>query len=69
MTKPLSFGTTTDGTVTNANQSDVYTFTGTAGERVYFEILSDSNGDFSAYWYLYGPNNAYITERLLSATT
>ena len=34
---PLTFGTTIDGTVTNATQSDVYTFTGTAGERIYFE--------------------------------
>ncbi len=37
---PLSFGTTINGTVTNAAQSDVFTFTGTAGERTYFQELS-----------------------------
>src|SRR5271157_5313779 len=60
-TVPLSFGTTTSGTVTTATQSDVYSFTGTAGERVYFEELSDSNGGGGASWYLYGPNNQGIT--------
>jgi protocatechuate 3,4-dioxygenase beta subunit len=58
---PLTFGATTSGTVTTATQSDVYSFTGTAGERTYFEELSDSNGYYTAYWYLYGPNNQSIT--------
>ncbi len=33
---PLTFGSTTSGTVTTATQSDVYSFTGTANERSYF---------------------------------
>ena len=45
---PLSFGTTINGTVTNPAQSDVFTFTGTAGERTYFKELSDSNGSGGA---------------------
>ncbi len=58
---PLTFGTTTSGTVTNAAQSDVFTFTGTAGERTYFQELSDSNGYYGATWVLFGPNNQQIT--------
>ena len=41
---PLTFGTTIDGTVTSATQSDVYTFTGTANERVLFQELSPPTG-------------------------
>ena len=59
--EPITFGTTTSGTVTTATQSDIYSFTGTAGERTYFEELSDSNGYCGAYWDLYGPKNQYIT--------
>ncbi len=61
-TVPISFGTTINGTVTTATQSDVYSFTGTAGERVYFRNLSDTNGVTGAIWYLYGPTNQLITD-------
>ena len=61
-TVPITFATTINGTVTTATQSDVYSFTGTAGERVYFRDLTDSNGLTGAYWYLYGPTNQYVTE-------
>ncbi len=72
-TKPLSFGTTVSGTVTNASQSDVYSFTGTANEHVYFQELTQlGNVYYSSYWYLYGPNNAPIASNYfgsdLSAT-
>ena len=53
-----------NGTVTKASQSDVYSFTGTAGERTYFEDLSQSNEYSSADSYLYGPNNALLTQLL-----
>ena len=66
-TSSISLGTKIDGTVTNAYQSDDYTFSGTAGERVYFQDLSDSNGYYGAYWYLYGPNNAAITSNYIGA--
>ena len=46
--------------MTNAYQSDVYTFTGTAGESTYFEILSQSNGESGATWNLFGPNNVDV---------
>ena len=59
--EPITFGTTTSGTVTTATQSDIYSFTGTAGERTYFEELTDSNGSGGASWDLYGPQNQYIT--------
>ena len=58
---PLSFGTTTNGNVITATQSDIYSFTGTAGERVYYRELTDSNGSSGATWYLYGATNQYIT--------
>ncbi|MHB1559851.1 MAG: hypothetical protein ACYC61_20575, partial [Isosphaeraceae bacterium] len=58
---PLAFGTPTNGTVTTAAQSDVYSFTGTAGERTYFEFLNQSNGYYGTYnWILYGPQNQQI---------
>ena len=60
---PLAFGTPTNGTVTTAAQSDVYSFTGTTGERTYFEFLSQSNGFYGSFWTLYGPQNQYITSR------
>ena len=60
-TVPLSFGTAIDRTISNASQSDVVSFTGTAGQSVYFHELSSSNGYYGAYWYLYGPNNQSIT--------
>ncbi len=61
-TVPLSFGTTTTGTVTIATQADPYSFTGSAGEKVYLEAITDLGGEYySESWYLYGPNNAYIT--------
>ncbi len=53
--------------MTTATQSDIYSFTGTAGERVYFEELSDSNGYTGASWELYGPNNQDITSNYIGA--
>ena len=66
-TNSLTFNTTINGTVTNAYQSDVYSFTGTAGEHVYFQYLSESNGYYGATWYLYGPNNRPITSSYTGA--
>ena len=45
--KPLSFGATVNGTVTTAYQSDAYSFTGTASEQIYFEVLSQLGNEFA----------------------
>ena len=53
----MTLGTTVDGTLGNATATDVYSFTGTAQERVYFQAVSESNPYYTATWELYGPNN------------
>ncbi len=60
-TTPLTFGAVTNGTVTVAAQSDVYTFSGKAGDPVYFEFLSQSNGFDGSTWTLFGPQGQTVT--------
>ena len=60
-TVPLSFGSVVSGTLSPSSATDVYSFSGTAGQRVYFENLDESNGYDGYYWTLYGPDNQAIT--------
>src|SRR5262249_36215128 len=50
---PLSLGTTVSGTLNQGTESDLYTFTGKAGQRVFFDSLSVSQS--AGRWALYGP--------------
>ena len=59
-TNPLSVGTITSGTLSQAAAADAYSLTGSAGEMVTFQFLSESNGSNGASFTLYGPNNEYI---------
>jgi RHS repeat-associated protein len=51
---PLSLGTTVSGSLDQGTASDLYTFTGTAGQRVFFDSLSVSQS--AGRWALYGPD-------------
>ena len=57
---PLTFGSPTDGSFSTPAASDVYTFTGTAGEQTFFHWLSQSNGPYGVSWQLDGPDNRSI---------
>ncbi len=59
-TAPLAFDTQTSGSFDTPTAADAYSFTGTAGEKVTFASLDDSNGFYGASWALYGPNNEEI---------
>ncbi len=58
---PLALGTTVSGTLDVPSASDVYTFSGTASERIYFQAASESDGYYGASWALYGPNNQQVS--------
>ncbi len=60
-TNPLSIGSTTSGTLSPAADADAFTFTGTAGQMLTFQFLSESNGYYGASFTLYGPNNDYVS--------
>ncbi len=55
--QPVTLGTSVSGTLGSPTAADVYTFSGSAGERVSFQAVSESNGSYGASWTLYGPNN------------
>jgi uncharacterized membrane protein len=59
---PLSFGTTTSGTLNGGpsgagTSTDLYSFTGNAGQRLYFHALTGSGGTY----YLYDPVGQQVT--------
>jgi hypothetical protein len=49
----LAPGTPVSGSLTPANQTDAYQFTANAGERYFFERISEGAGDI--YWRLLDP--------------
>jgi RHS repeat-associated protein len=51
---PLSLGALVSGSLNPSAESDLYTFTGTAGQRVFFDSLSVSQSP--GRWALYGPD-------------
>jgi hypothetical protein len=57
-TLPLD-GSTTSGTLDPGTSTNLYRFTGSAGERIYLQNVSNDNTSGSIY--LYGPNNQQIT--------
>jgi hypothetical protein len=50
----LSLGTTVSGSLSPGSESDLYVFTGTAGQRVFFDNLLASQS--AGRWALYGPD-------------
>ena len=57
---PLSFDTPVTGSLDPAPATDVFSFAGTAGEKLTFASFNDSNGFYGASWVLYGPNNQVL---------
>ena len=55
--------------MTNAYQSDVYSFTGTAGEPTTSSSSASPTVYYGSSCYLYGPNNAYITSSSYGKTS
>jgi hypothetical protein len=45
---PLTFGATTNGTIANAGDLHIYTFTGTIGQRLYFDALENTSSGLDA---------------------
>ncbi len=58
---PLSFDTVTNGTLSPGQETDLYRFTGTAGQRLGFDSLTA--GFPAANWKLYGPTNQIFTNQ------
>ena len=54
----LSFDTVTTGTLSPGRETDLYRFTGSAGQRLVFDSQTTST---SANWYLYGPTNQQLS--------
>ena len=61
-------GTTESGTLATGLTTNLYQFTGTAGELVYFEGLSDSPA-YGAIAYFYSPSNSRVTDVYLENDT
>ena len=54
----LNFDTVTTGTLSPGRETDLYRFTGSAGQRLVFDSQTTST---SANWYLYGPTNQQLS--------
>ncbi|MDP1667162.1 MAG: CARDB domain-containing protein [Methylobacter sp.] len=57
---PLTPGTPVDGQLSPANETDLYQFNVTAGERFYFDYKSSSGGSYWPYWRLVAPNGQLV---------
>ena len=60
----LTLDTQITGTLNPGTKSDLYRFSGTNGQRLYFDAMptNNPNGD----WYLYGPNNQSLPGNVLN---
>ncbi len=54
-------GTPRSDAISAGLSANIYQFSGTSGERVYFQGQTESAGFYDLYWTLYGPDNQYIT--------
>ena len=59
----LTLDTVTNGTLDPGIETDLYQFTGTANQKLFFDSLATANGT----WLLYGPRNQLIRSRSLSS--
>ncbi|WP_094583979.1 Calx-beta domain-containing protein [Synechococcus sp. BO 8801] len=60
----LNFDTVTNGTLSPGQDTDLYRFTGTAGQRLVFDSLTP--GFPSAAWRLFGPTNQSLVNQNLT---
>jgi RHS repeat-associated protein len=56
----LSLNTNTSGTLYGANQAQLYKFTGTKGQHLYFDLFGDWNTNNGTGWAVYGPGNQLV---------
>ena len=63
-TAVLAFGTSVIGTLSQGVESDLFTFSGTAGQRLQFDNIS---ADGSAVWRLTGPGGQQIANAFITA--
>ena len=61
-------GTTETGTLATGLSTNLYQFSGTAGQSLYFESLKDSP-TYASYVYLYNPGNGNVTYFYLDSDT
>jgi len=59
----LELDSTIDGTLDPGLETDIYQFTGTAGQRLYLDSLASVSGS----WAVWGPNNQIIRSNSLSS--
>ncbi|TAK64405.1 hypothetical protein, partial [Methylobacter sp.] len=57
---PLTPGTVVSGQLSPANETDLYQFNATAGERFYFNYISISATNYWPYWRLLDPNGQLV---------
>ncbi|QLE56855.1 Ig-like domain-containing protein [Nostoc sp. TCL26-01] len=60
----ITLDTTVTNTLTPGLESDIYRINGTAGQRLFFNSLTNTA---SAFWTLYGVNNQYVTNTNLAS--
>ncbi|GBF86366.1 Ig-like domain-containing protein [Aphanothece sacrum] len=60
----LAFDTVTNGTLNPGQQTDVFKFTGTAGQRLFFDGLGTQSG---GSFIVYGPNNQVLNSTNLTS--
>ncbi|MCL1475965.1 Ig domain-containing protein [Argonema antarcticum] len=60
--QPLSFSTPITNTLNSGFETAFYHLDGTPGQRLYFDSLTNANGS----WYLYKPDNQYLSSNSLS---
>jgi len=63
-TNPLTFATITTGSLAEVGEEDWFTFTGTAGQRLYFDPLDSDDDNYSLIAYCYDPlgNGLFSTD-------
>jgi Ca2+-binding RTX toxin-like protein len=59
----IALDTTITGDLTPGNETDIFRFTGTANQRLAFNNLTGTGGN----WILYGPNNQVVTSNGINA--
>ncbi len=60
----IAFDTPVGGTLNPGSQADLFQFTGSAGQRLYFDGMGENA---AAYWYLYGPTDQSVSGNSVTA--
>jgi RHS repeat-associated protein len=56
----LTLNISTSGTLNPGSQAQLYKFTGTKGQHLYFDLFGEWNTNNASGWALYGPNNQLV---------